>query len=131
MIGTFGDIVFETNDKKILTFSGFSYSAAGRWKTTETIGGVPKKEFLGADTKKITFDIQLNASFGVNPSRILKQLEEMTLSGNAYPLFIGGKPVGIGTFYWILASVSEAWDVILNDGKLLKASASLSLEEYQ
>lgn len=131
MIGTFGDIIFETNDKRILTFSNFSHSVAGRWKTTETIGGKPKKEFLGADTQEVSFDIVISAAFGIKPSKIIKMLEMMALSGDAYPLIIGGKPVGTNAFYWILKSVSESWDVVLNDGKILKAKVSLSLEEYQ
>lgn len=131
MIGTFGPIIFETNDKRILTFSNFSHSVAGRWKTTETIGGKPKKEFLGPDSQEVSFDIVISAAFGVKPSKIIKILEMMTLSGDAYPLIIGGKPVGVNTFYWILKSVSETWDVILNDGKILTAKIRLSLEEYQ
>lgn len=131
MIGTFGDIVFETTDKRILTFSGFSHSVSARWNTTETISGKPKKEFLGADTQTVSFDINLNIAFGVSPSKVMKQLEMMVLSGNAYPFIIGGKPVGEGALYWILKSVSEEWDVVLNDGEKIKSKVNLSLEEYQ
>ena len=47
MIGTFGNIVFETTDKKILTFSNFSRQVSGRWKSTDTLRGKPVKEYLG------------------------------------------------------------------------------------
>lgn len=131
MIGSLGNIVFETSDKRILTFSNFSHSVSGRWNTIETIGGKPKKEYLGADTQSVTFDVILDAVLGVSPSKSIELLESMVFSGKAYPFFIGGKPVGKNAFYWILTSVSESWDVILNDGKIIKAKVSLSLEEYQ
>ncbi len=131
MIGSLGDIVFETSDKRILTFSNFSHSVSGRWNTTETIGGKPKKEYLGPDVQKVDFDIVLNSTFGVNPAKSIRKLECMALSKNAYPFFIGGKPVGFSAVYWIVKSVSESWDVILNDGKIVKATVTLSLEEYQ
>lgn len=131
MIGSFGDVIFETSDKRILTFSNFTHSVAGRWKTTETIGGKPKKEFLGADTQSVTFDIHLNVVFGESPEKVMKYLNLMALSGKVYPLIIGGKPIGINSLYWSLVSVSNAWDVIMNDGKITKATVSLSMEEYQ
>ena len=133
MIGTFGNIVFETTDKKILTFSNFSRQVSGRWNSTDTLRGKPVKEYLGDASGGITFDIQLSFALGISPEKMLNELESMATSGRAYPLIIGGKPIGssgANSFLWILASISESWDTILNNGKIVQAKVSLTLEEY-
>lgn len=127
-VGAFGDIIFETNDKKILTFSNFTQNISGRWATHDRIGLKPKQEFLGASLRTISFNITLNAMHGVKPREMLEKLESFVENGTVSNLVIGTKAVGENK--WIIKEISETWDVIMNKGELVKASLSLSLEEY-
>ena len=128
-IGNLGKgIVFETSDKKILTFNDFNQKVSGRWSKHDVIGGKPKSEFNGADLRKITFSIVLDAQFGVKPRSVMEKIENMVENGTVEQLVIGSKKVGKNK--WKMTDISEAWDVIYNGGQLARASVSISLEEY-
>lgn len=127
-IGAFGNIIFETSDKKILTFDSFTQNISGRWATHERIGLKPRQEFIGPSLRTISFNITLNAIHGVKPRIMLENLEKIVEEGTVNTLVIGTKAVGENK--WILKEISETWDVIFDKGELVKASLSLSLEEY-
>lgn len=128
-IGNLGKtIIFETSDKKILSFKNFQQDVSGRWASHERILKKPKSEFLGADLRKVTFKVELNALHGMKPRTVLKAMETMVEKGIAEPLVIGGSR--IGTSKWTMSSISEAWDVVLNKGELLQATVSITLIEY-
>lgn len=128
-IGSLGkNIVFSTSDKKILTFSDFNQNISGRWAKHERMIKKPQSEFLGPDLRQITFKISLDARLGVKPRKTLETIEKMIEKGTVEQLVIGGKKVG--SYKWKILSMSETWDTILNKGELLRAKASLTLEEY-
>ncbi|CAI3224149.1 phage tail protein [Clostridium neonatale] len=127
-IGAFGNIIFETSDKKILTFDGFTQKISGRWATHERIGLKSKQEFTGPALRTISFNITLNAVHGIKPREMLESLEKIVESGTANTLVIGTRAIGENK--WILKEISETWDVIFNKGELFKATLSLLLEEY-
>jgi phage protein U len=128
-IGNLGKtIIFSTSDKKILTFNSFEQTVSGRWATHDRILKKPQSEFLGADLRKITFKITLNALHGVKPRYTLVALNKMVETGATEPLVIGGKK--IGKYKWKMLSASESWDVVLSKGELMKATVSITLEEY-
>jgi hypothetical protein len=128
MIGYYGDIIFETSDKKILNFMDFKLEHSGRWTTHEPIGIKPKTEFNGPGLLTASFTVELNGRYGVKPKDELKRWRDYSLNGNAELLVIGGKP--LGEDLWIVKSVSEAWGTILNGGELFSAKVDVSLEEY-
>lgn len=127
-VGYFGDVVFFTSDKKILSFRDFKLSASSSWGEHKRNGRKSEWEFLGPNAEKVSFVIVLDANFGVNPRREIEKLIGYVESGAINPLVIGGKKVG---GRWRATAVSSTWGHIMNDGKLVKASASLTLEEYE
>lgn len=128
-IGNLGKIiVFSTSDKKILNFNDLSQTVSGRWAIHERILKKPQSEFLGPDLRKITFKITLNAIHGVKPRKTMEAMEKMVEKGNAETFVIGGKK--IGKYKWKMTSISEAWNTVLSKGELLKATVSITLEEY-
>ena len=128
-IGSLGKkIVFKTSDKKILTFNNFTQKVSSRWSTHSIIGGKPKSEFNGADLRKISFKVTLDALYGVRPRKIMETMESMVEKGTVETLVIGGKRVGKNK--WKMTDISEAWDVIYNGGEIARATVSISLEEY-
>lgn len=128
MIGYFGDIVFETSDQRILTFSGFKHDSSGRWEKHNVIGQKPVQEFIGPDTDNVTFTINLSGNNGVKPRDEMEKWLQLVENGIADILVIGSKPIGQDK--WIVKSVSEAWNTIFNRGELYSAKIDVSLEEY-
>lgn len=128
-IGTLGkNLIFETSDKRILTFSGMTREVSGRWTEHEVMGTKPKPEFLGPGNQKISLPITLSASLGVQPRKMLEIVADMVESGEAEYLIINCKPVGRNPFR--LTGSSETWDRIYSGGELAKASMTITLEEY-
>lgn len=128
MIGSFGKRVFETSDKRILTFLGLTRNTAGRFGYHEIIGKKPISEFVGPALDTITFTINLNASFGINVRYEMEQWLLMATNGEAYPLIIGSK--ALGTDLWVVQSVSQVWNQVINQGQVISGSLDITLEEY-
>ena len=129
MIGTFGtSVVFEVSEDRVFAFKKLTQDISGRWASHETLGGKPKKEFLGADSREAALEIYLSASLGVRPRTTIKTLEKMVETGAVEYLIIGDMPVSENKY--LIKSVSEAWDKVFNDGSLVKATVSIALEEY-
>ena len=134
MIGSFGSVVFQTSDRKILTPRGIQQTTGSSWALHNVFGGKQKLiDFgsaaqIGQTLRTISFEITLSAELGVRPRKTLEQLERMAEGREAYLLVIGGRPIGENP--WRLVSLSETWDTVLNRGELVSAKASLNLEEY-
>lgn len=128
MIGFFGDIVFETSDKRILTFVGFQRNSAGRWAKHDVIGRKPSTEHLGPDLDKINFTISLNGNHGVKPRFEMERWLIKERDGVAETLVIGSKALGVNR--WVVKSVSQAWNVVLNKGEVFSGQVDIELEEY-
>lgn len=128
MIGYFGDIIFETSDKKILNFTDMSREASSRFATHELIGQKPKDEFIGPGLDTISFTINLNASFGVNVRQELDKWIELVRNGMAHTLVVGGKKLGVDK--WKIKSVSESFGTIFQQGQIYSGKINVNLEEY-
>ncbi|MOA52823.1 Phage P2 GpU [compost metagenome] len=72
--------------------------------------------------------MQLDVRYGINPRKELDTLIELERAGKAMPLIIGGK--GLGVNKWKITSLEQTWSDIDNRGNLLRATVSISLEEY-
>ena len=129
MIGTFGtSVVFEVSEDRVFAFKKLTQDISGRWASHERLNGKPKKEFLGADSREGALEIYLSAALGVRPRTTLKTLENMVETGAVEYLIIGDMPLSENKY--LIKSVSEAWDKVYNDGSLVKATVSITLEEY-
>ena len=129
MIGTLGtDLVFETSDNYVLTFSGMTRDVSSRWATHETPGVKPRAEFLGPGLQSVSLPITLSSNLGVKPREMLERVEQMVETGDTEYLILGYRPVGKNRFR--VTGSSETWDVIYNRGELARAKLTLTLEEY-
>ncbi|WNF36401.1 phage tail protein [Bacillaceae bacterium IKA-2] len=128
MIGFFGDIVFETSDKRILNFSNFSRNISSRWAKHDVIGRKPTSEFNGPDLDTISFTVNLNGSNGVKPIDEMNKWLEICRKGEVKTLVIGNR--AIGTNKWTVQNVSQIWKTIFNDGKVYSGNVDVSLTEY-
>lgn len=128
-IGSFGPVVFSVSSLAVLTPNNISRTAGKRTTTHNVIEGKPLLEYLSPDLQNFKFDITLSAEHGVRPRAMLDLLTEIAESKGAYPLQIGGRP--IGKHSWTLTAVSESWNNLYSLGELSEATVNLSLTEYR
>ncbi len=128
-IGNLGSqIIFEVSGNKIFTFSDLQQTVKARWTQHQPISGKPVSEFQGADLRTITLTISLNAMHGVQPRATIEFIESAAEYGIHYPLVIGGRKIGLHE--WIITQISEKWGAIIQDGRLVEAKLTLTLQEY-
>lgn len=129
MVGNFGSrIVFETSDRKILTFSGLTKKVSGKYAKHSVIGQKDRPEFTGPGSISLNFKIMLDVTLGVRPREVMDRIEEAVESGETGYLVIGGRPMSRNKFY--ISSVSEAYDVVMSHGEIARATLNISMEEY-
>ncbi len=128
-IGNWGkDVVFRVSDSEVMTFDKFTHSMGSEWATHSRIGKKDQAEYLRPSLQKLTFSITLDASFGVKPRKILSTLEKHAEKGNVFAFVVGGKRIGKGK--WRITSLSETWDVVWDEGGLVRANVDVTMEEY-
>lgn len=129
MVGNFGNrIIFETSDKKILTFSGLTQKISGKYAKHSVIGQKDRPEFTGQGNRSISFKILLDVSLGIKPREIMDRIEEAVENGETEYMVIGGRPLGRNKYY--ISSASEAFDVVMSHGEIARATMTISMEEY-
>ncbi len=126
-IGFFGPITFRTSDRRILTFRNYSRESFANFAEHRLILRKPQLEFMGTELDIVTFNIDLNASNGVNPMKEYENLHEILKKGEAHTLVIGNKPQGEGK--WVIESMSKALNVVLDRGQVYSLTLELSLKE--
>lgn len=128
-IGNWGTaIVFSVSEEQVLTFKNMSRTVGSSWATHSRIGLKDQVEYLRANLQKVTFEIALDANYGVSPRAIIERLERAAELGEVHPFVIGGWPVG--RLWWRLTGVTEAWETIYSNGALTNAKLNLTMEEY-
>lgn len=129
VIGNFGSrIIFETSDRRILTFSGMTQKISGKYANHNVVGQKDRPEFTGPGSRSVSFTIVLDVNMGVRPREIMERIEDAVENGETAYLVIGGRPVGQNKFY--ISSMSEAFDVVLSHGEIARATLNVSMEEY-
>lgn len=126
MIGSFGNIVFETSAFKTRTFDDFKRKGSATFSEHAVLNGKAKLQHLGTGLDEINFSITLNIGLGINPKAEITKLREIKDTGDEKCLIIG-KNV-LGTF--VVTEFSESWDKVDNRGNLLLARVNLLLKEF-
>lgn len=127
-IGSFGSLIFETSDEKVLTPANLKQDLSGQWATHKVIGSKPQLEFGGANGRKIRFKIVLDVNLGVKPRTQIDLIEWMLENGYVDYLVIGNRIIGIHRF--AITAMSETWDAVYAHGELAKATLDITIEEY-
>ena len=122
------DIVFSVSDRKVQTFKDMTRTVGSQWATHSRIGRKDQAEYLRPTLQKITFTMELNALYGVNPRTMLNKLANLAERGTVNTLVIGGKRVG--SYRWRITDISEEWETIYNGGELARAKVNVTMQEY-
>ena len=67
MIGYFGDIIFETSDKKICNFNDFKQAASANYSEHSRYRKKSEREFIGPNNEGVSFTMKIRAGHGVRP----------------------------------------------------------------
>lgn len=129
MIGYFGDIVFETSDKKILTFTDFKRTVSANFSEHARIGKKSRLEFNGPENQEVTFKIKILAGHGVKPWKTLHKLVVACEKGEVRTLVIGTHKVGGGNY--VITKLGAQYDHVWNGGELVGVSIDVTLKEYK
>ncbi len=128
-IGIWGNkIIFETSDRRLLTFSGMTQKVSGKYTKHSVIGKKDHPEFTGPGNRNISFKILLDISFGIKPREIMDSIEEAVESGEVNYLIVGGRMFGKNKYS--ITSVSESLNVVMGRGEIVQATLNVSMEEY-
>jgi len=128
MLGFYGKVIFETSDKRIMNFSGFTRSVSSNFADHQVIGGKAKTEYISPGLDTLTFAIDLNGNYGVKPRDEMNIWVDLARRGNAETMAINGKPLGVDK--WIVTSVSQAWGTLMKNGELFSGKIDVTLKEY-
>ena len=129
-IGIWGNrIIFETSDRRLLTFSGMTKKVSGKYAKHSVIGQKDYPEFTGPGNRNISFKMLLDVSFGIKPREIMDSIEEAVENGEVNYLIVGGRMFGKNKYY--ISSVSEALNVVMSRGEIVQATLNVSMEEYK
>ena len=98
MIGYFGDIIFETSDKKICNFNDFKQAASANYSEHSRYRKKSEREFISPNNEGVSFTMKIRAGHGVRPRIMKDKLIKYCESGKVCPLVIGGHKIGGGYF---------------------------------
>lgn len=128
-IGNLGELItFQVSSKKVLTFHDMQRTSRGRWASHEIIGKKARSQFLGPDLQQITLPIFLSSMHRVKPRKTIDRILKAIEKGTPYTFVIGGKKVG--KYQWVVENMSDTWNEIIEDGRLVAANVTLTLREY-
>lgn len=128
-VGNFGSrIIFETSDRKILTFTGMTQKISGKYAKHSVLGRKDRPEFTGPGNRSVSFKILLDVNLGIRPRDVMDSIEDAVENGETEYLVIGGRLIGQNKFY--ISSISEALDVVMSHGEIARATLQVSMEEY-
>lgn len=128
IVGSLGEIVFETSSRYILTFDKFAQTVSARYATHERHGTTALTEFTGLDPDGITFDIIMSAYLGVNPAAQLEVLRGYVRNGTAVPLVLG--TTVYGEYRWVVASYKTDPKYFSQSLGWSSITVSVTLKEY-
>lgn len=128
VVGSWGDLVFSVDDKKIHTFDSLKWDCGARFATHNRHLKEPLLEYLSPDSETINFTMRLSVYLGINPMTELAKLLRASREGRVNRLAIGD--VGYGTYKWALTKISNTMKTYDNTGNLLFATVDVTMQSY-
>jgi len=129
MIGKFGEIIFETNDKRIRNFLDLKRESSIRTVSHEIINAKPILEYQGPDLDTLNFSVILNGNLGLKPKDELKTWRKKYENVEAEDFLLASEKIGDNK--WLITNISESYEKILNTGEILIAKLDITLQEYR
>jgi phage protein U len=126
MIGTLGPILFSVSADKVQTFQSLSHSASARWVQHEVVGQEPVSEFVGPGLKRMTIQVRLDASLGVDVQDMASRIQEARRTGHVCTFTLGEQVLGD----YVITEYTQDLARIGAHGERELVNVSLTLEAY-
>lgn len=127
-IGCIGDIPFEVNHDAVFTPSNFSWAGSVRVEEHQRHGMNALTEFTGIDADRLSFEIYLSKTLGVDPMEMLTKLWKYEREGTPLSLVLGNH--AYGKYKWLITDHTTTGQFFTPDGDMLTATVSINLIEY-
>lgn len=128
LIGALGDITFQVSRRYIKTFNDMKWESSTSYATHQIHLQTPKIEYTGIDADTISFTMNFNVFYGIDPVKEINALEKARLQGKVMRLVIGNKIYGRK---WVITKTSKELERFDNKGRLLSAKINVSLLAYR
>lgn len=128
MVGVLGDIPFIVSSDVVRTLSNMKWSGSARYTTHQRHNNHALTEFTGLDADKLSFDIYLSASLGVDPMAELTKIWRYERNHTPLSLVVGTH--AYGKYRWVIESHSAEVQHHGRNGDLQQVTVSISLLEY-
>ena len=125
ILGSFGSVIFQVSAGAVETFNKLQLTQSVSYQGHKVHGGRTVQEFTGHDAAKLSMEITLSAFFGIDPKKELDKLEKLKNSKETCTLVLGTDICG----KWYLQSVSQDYQHVYLDGRLMQCKVSLSMIE--
>ena len=127
-IGTLGSLAFEVSDETVRTLDNLKWSGSAKYATHQRHGQNSLTEFVGIEPDKISFDIILSSSLGVNVITEIENIFKMERERTTLPLVIGSH--SYGKYRWVLQNHSVKVQHYDGECNIIYAKITLNLVEY-
>jgi hypothetical protein len=126
-IAIFAGKSFEVNSDMINTFNELQYGSSIQTEKQDSDKGKPSTYIKGSDLDTMSYNIQLDKSFGVEPRSEMEQWVDIMNDKRPYPFILGGRPMGGN---WLLVSVEADNIKVDSTGDILTMDLSLKFDEH-
>ena len=127
-VGCLGDIIFEVSNKTIRTFDTITRSGSARYAEHKRHLKRTLTEFLGINTEKVSFAIELMRELNVDVDRDIDRIIDHADNGTPLTLVVGTKV--IGKYMWTIQNYKVRMQNYDEKGNVAGAVVSLTLLEY-
>ena len=128
MIGYFGDVIFETSDRRICTFNNLKRQISAVYSEHKRYRKKAELEFEGPQNQGVSFEMKFVAGHGVRPWSMVDNIIAMCEQGVVNSFVLGGHKVGGGK--WIITGIDEDYKKVLNHGELVSVAVTVTAKEY-
>ncbi|MCB2187690.1 MAG: phage tail protein [Deltaproteobacteria bacterium] len=125
-LGSYGPVVFETSDARILTFADFRDRRRARYATHDVINQEQLLQFLTVELAVVRFEMTLHHRF-CDPAAEFQRLLDLLEEHTAHQLVIGGSPLG----EFVLEEIHHDWRVVAANGVLMHTKGDVDLRQYR
>ena len=128
MIGYFGEVIFQTNVKRICTFKNLKRTISASYSEHKRYKKKSELEFEGPQNQGVSFEMKFIAGHGVRPWSMVHKITLMCENGIVNSFVLGGHKVGGGK--WVIKSIDEEPRAIWNHGELVAVAITVTAQEY-
>ncbi len=126
-VGSFGGISFYVSDETVRTLQDLSWSVSARYSTHQRHNNKDLPEKTGIELQEATFNMDLSAYLGVNPTTLFRKLVKMVENGKVCSLVLGSQRIGKR---WVAKSAQMTSKQFDGRGAVTIATIKVTLQEY-